>query len=86
MRRITPPDTGVTVLADTVGFVRHLPHQLVEAFRSTLEEVARADLLLHVIDAASDERIRQIYQVEEVLMKLALPMCHAWKYSTKLIC
>ncbi|HRF87519.1 MAG: GTPase HflX [Cellvibrionales bacterium] len=70
MRRITLPDTGVTVLADTVGFVRHLPHQLVEAFRSTLEEVARADLLLHVIDAASDERIEQIYQVEEVLTEI----------------
>jgi GTP-binding protein HflX len=70
MRRIALPDTGVTVLADTVGFVRHLPHQLVEAFRSTLEEVARADLLLHVIDAASDERVEQIYQVEEVLSEI----------------
>jgi GTP-binding protein HflX len=70
MRRIELPDTGTTVLADTVGFVRHLPHQLVEAFRSTLEEVARADLLLHVIDAASDERSDQIYQVEDVLSEI----------------
>jgi len=70
MRRIVLPDTGTTVLADTVGFVRHLPHQLVEAFRSTLEEVARADLLLHVIDAASDERTDQIYQVEDVLTEI----------------
>ena len=70
MRRIALPDTGTTVLADTVGFVRHLPHQLVEAFRSTLEEVARADLLLHVIDAASDERVEQIYQVEDVLTEI----------------
>ncbi|MEZ5538878.1 MAG: ribosome rescue GTPase HflX [Pseudomonadales bacterium] len=67
MRRINLPDTGTTVLADTVGFVRHLPHQLVEAFRSTLEEVALADLLLHVVDAASDERAEQMYQVEDVL-------------------
>ncbi len=67
MRRIELPDTGTTVLADTVGFVRHLPHQLVEAFRSTLEEVALADLLLHVVDAASEERTEQMYQVEDVL-------------------
>lgn len=67
MRRIELPDTGAVVLADTVGFIRHLPHQLVESFRSTLEEAANADLLLHVIDAASDERPEQIAQVEEVL-------------------
>jgi GTP-binding protein HflX len=67
MRRIELPDTGAVVLADTVGFIRHLPHQLVESFRSTLEEAANADLLLHVIDAASEERPEQIAQVEEVL-------------------
>ncbi len=70
MRRIELPDTGPVVLADTVGFIRHLPHQLVEAFRSTLEEAALADLLLHVIDAASDERPEQIFQVEEVLQEI----------------
>jgi GTP-binding protein HflX len=67
MRRIELPDTGAVVLADTVGFIRHLPHHLVESFRSTLEEASNANLLLHVIDAASDERPEQIAQVEEVL-------------------
>jgi GTP-binding protein HflX len=67
MRRLELSDTGATVLADTVGFIRHLPHHLVESFRSTLEEVSNADLLLHVIDTASDERPEQIFQVEEVL-------------------
>ncbi len=67
MRRLELPDTGAIVLADTVGFIRHLPHHLVESFRSTLEEVASADLLLHVIDTSSEERPEQIFQVEEVL-------------------
>jgi GTP-binding protein HflX len=70
MRRLELPDTGAIVLADTVGFIRHLPHQLVEAFRSTLEEAANADFLLHVVDAASDERSDQIVQVEEVLTEI----------------
>lgn len=67
MRRLELPDTGAIVLADTVGFIRHLPHHLVESFRSTLEEVSSADLLLHVIDTSSEERPEQIFQVEEVL-------------------
>lgn len=70
MRRIELPDTGVTVLADTVGFIRQLPHQLVTSFRSTLEEAANANLLLHVIDAASSERPEQIEQVELVLEEI----------------
>jgi GTPase len=70
MRRLELPDTGAIVLADTVGFIRHLPHHLVESFRSTLEEVASADLLLHVVDAASEERPEQIFQVEEVLEEI----------------
>lgn len=70
MRRLELPDTGPIVLADTVGFIRHLPHQLVEAFRSTLEEAASADFLLHVVDAASEERSDQIFQVEEVLTEI----------------
>ena len=52
VRRAEPPDGREYTLTDTVGFVRHLPHQLVEAFRSTLEEVAAADLVLHVVDGA----------------------------------
>ena len=54
-------------LVDTVGFVRHLPHQLVEAFRSTLEEVADADLVVHVVDAADEDPDGQIQAVREVL-------------------
>jgi GTP-binding protein HflX len=56
-----------TALADTVGFVRDLPHELVAAFRSTLQEAREADLLLHVIDAADPERAERITQVNEVL-------------------
>jgi GTP-binding protein HflX len=55
------------VLSDTVGFIRHLPHGLVAAFRSTLEETALADLLLHVVDANSPERHDQIAEVNKVL-------------------
>src|SRR3546814_8002437 len=54
-------------MSDTVGFVRHLPHQLVEAFRSTLEEVADADLLLHVVDGSHPDPEGQISAVREVL-------------------
>jgi GTP-binding protein HflX len=55
------------LLADTVGFIRHLPHKLVEAFRATLEQVVEADLLLHVIDCAAEEREANIHQVIDVL-------------------
>ena len=58
------------VLADTVGFVRDLPHELVAAFRSTLQEAREADLLLHVIDAADPERAERIAQVNEVLASI----------------
>jgi GTP-binding protein HflX len=58
------------VLSDTVGFIRGLPHQLVEAFKSTLDETARADLLLHVVDAASPAREEQIAEVERVLAEI----------------
>lgn len=58
------------VLADTVGFIRHLPHELVTAFRSTLEETLEADLLIHVVDAASPERDRQMTDVEDVLKEI----------------
>lgn len=70
MRRLRLPDTGNAVLADTVGFIRALPHQLVDAFRSTLEEAASADLLLHIIDCASHERDEQITQVNDVLHEI----------------
>lgn len=63
------PDCGV-VLSDTVGFIRGLPHTLVAAFRATLEETVRADLLLHVVDAASSGRDRQIAEVNKVLAEI----------------
>lgn len=67
LRRFELPGFGPVVLADTVGFVRQLPHELVAAFRSTLEETLEADLLLHVIDAHDPERQMRIEQVNEVL-------------------
>ena len=77
LRRIELEDVGPVILADTVGFIRHLPHKLVEAFRATLEESSQADLLLHVIDSADDERTSNIEQVNLVLDEIgasALPM------------
>src|SRR6266536_660694 len=67
VRRCRTSDGRVYTLADTVGFVRHLPHQLVEAFRSTLEEVGRADLILHVVDAADPDPEAQVSAVRIVL-------------------
>ncbi|GAA1695676.1 GTPase HflX [Kribbella sp. NPDC056951] len=66
-RRTTTADGRVYTLTDTVGFVRHLPHDIVEAFRSTLEEVADADLLLHVVDGSHPDPLSQIHAVREVL-------------------
>src|SRR5882672_4304547 len=66
-RRHQTDDGRAYTLTDTVGFVRHLPHQLVEAFRSTLEEVADADLILHVVGAADPDPEAQIRAVREVL-------------------
>ncbi len=70
LRRIELDNVGPVILADTVGFIAHLPHKLVEAFKATLEETLNADLLLHVIDAASAEREDNIYQVREVLEEI----------------
>jgi GTP-binding protein HflX len=67
VRRATTPDGRVFTLADTVGFVRQLPHQLVEAFRSTLEEVADADLVLHVVDGSHPDPEGQLAAVRGVL-------------------
>ena len=67
LRRLELENIGPVVLADTVGFIAHLPHKLVEAFKATLEETLNADLLLHVIDAASEEREDNIFQVQDVL-------------------
>jgi GTP-binding protein HflX len=70
LRRLQLDDLGPVILADTVGFIRHLPHKLVEAFRATLEESSNSDLLLHVIDAHEPERMAQIEQVMAVLTEI----------------
>ena len=67
VRRVELPGAQVAVLSDTVGFVRDLPHELVAAFRSTLQEARDASLLLHVIDASDPQRLERIDQVNEVL-------------------
>jgi GTP-binding protein HflX len=69
-RRTTTSDGRVYTFTDTVGFVRHLPHDIVEAFRSTLEEVADADLLLHVVDGSHPDPMAQIAAVREVLAEI----------------
>jgi GTP-binding protein HflX len=67
VRRHETPDGREYTISDTVGFVRNLPHQLVEAFRSTLEEIAAADLILHVVDATDSDPLGQIATVREVI-------------------
>jgi GTP-binding protein HflX len=69
-RRLELPDGRAVVLTDTVGFVRKLPTQLVEAFKSTLEETLRADLLLHVVDAGHPEAASQVLAVDRVLAEI----------------
>lgn len=69
-RRTTTEDGRTYTVSDTVGFVRHLPHQLVEAFRSTLEEVADADLVLHVVDGSHPDPEGQISAVREVFAEI----------------
>lgn len=69
-RRTTTSDGRVYTMSDTVGFVRHLPHQLVEAFRSTLEEVADSDLILHVVDGSHADPEGQITAVREVFAEI----------------
>ena len=69
-RSIVLKNKGVVTITDTVGFVRKLPHDLVEAFKSTLEEVIYSDLLCHIVDASSDNALDQIKAVEDVLQEL----------------
>ena len=74
-------EVGNVVISDTVGFVRELPHQLVAAFRATLEETIHADLLLHVVDASSPVRMEQIEQVNLVLQEIGadhIPQILVW--------
>ncbi|HZP29665.1 MAG TPA: GTPase, partial [Acidimicrobiia bacterium] len=69
-RRLQLPGGETILCSDTVGFVRRLPHQLVEAFRSTLEEVAEADLLVHVVDGSAADAERQVEAVRTVLREI----------------
>ncbi|WP_188420601.1 GTPase HflX [Oxalicibacterium solurbis] len=80
-RRIYLGEAGSVVISDTVGFIRELPHQLVAAFRATLEETIHADLLLHVVDGASPARMEQIEQVNMVLQEIGadkIPQILVW--------
>ena len=70
LRRVNLSKDVAVILADTVGFIRHLPHDLVNAFRSTLQETAQAQLLLHVIDSADENRDANIEEVEKVLTQI----------------
>jgi GTP-binding protein HflX len=83
-RRLTLAPGVDLVLSDTVGFVRDLPHGLVQAFRATLEETAEADLLLHVVDASSPEREAQIEQVERVLAEIGADAVPQWQVWNKI--
>lgn len=70
LRRVWLKDQDYLILADTVGFISDLPHELIDAFRATLEEVAKADLLLHVIDASSPQYLEQMAEVYKVLAEI----------------
>jgi GTP-binding protein HflX len=81
LRRLELPEGGRALLADTVGFVSRLPHELVAAFRSTLEETRNAALLLHVVDASAPHRARLIADVETVLKEIGsegIPRLEVW--------
>lgn len=70
LRKLELPDVGSIILADTVGFIRHLPHELVAAFKATLQETQDADLLLHVIDISDERQQENVEQVSEVLHEI----------------
>ncbi|HIF9260251.1 TPA: ribosome rescue GTPase HflX [Photobacterium damselae] len=70
LRKVEVADVGTAILADTVGFIRHLPHDLVAAFKATLKETQEADLLLHVVDASDDRFRENIDAVESVLEEI----------------
>jgi GTP-binding protein HflX len=70
VRKLELPDRSEVILADTVGFVRDLPHELIAAFRSTLQEAREADLILHLIDASDQNRWQRVRQVNAVLREL----------------
>ena len=84
LRRIDLPNFGAAIVADTVGFISHLPHQLVEAFRATLEETASADLLLHVIDCAHESHEDYIEEVNDVLEEIGADSVFQLKVFNKI--
>jgi GTPase len=83
-RRVVLAPGVEMVLSDTVGFVRDLPHQLVDSFRATLEETAQADLLLHVVDASASDRNEQIEQVSKVLAEIGADETPQWLIWNKI--
>jgi len=70
IRRVILPASGEAVIADTVGFIQNLPHDLVDAFKSTLEETKRSNVLLHIVDAADEYNIEKISQVDEIIEEI----------------
>ena len=70
MRRLDLPEQGPIIFADTVGFISHLPHRLINAFRATLEEAAAANVLLHIIDASAEDRSTNVDRVNDVLKEI----------------
>ncbi len=81
VRRIVPPSQNAFLLSDTVGFISNLPHNLVKAFRSTLEEVQEADLLIHVVDYSNENYMEHIKVTEETLRELGaekIPMIYVY--------
>lgn len=70
LRKLVIRDVGDVILADTVGFIRHLPHDLVAAFKATLQETREADLLLHVVDCADEQMQENIDSVQQVLAEI----------------
>ena len=81
LRRFYVQDALPIVLSDTVGFIRHLPHELIAAFRATLQETVNADLLFHVVDSHHSDRDQQIHAVEQVLVEIGaadIPQIILW--------
>jgi len=76
LRRVQLSQDVAIILADTVGFIRHLPHDLVNAFRSTLQETAQAQLLLHIIDSSDENRDANIQEVDKVLAQIGADKIH----------
>lgn len=87
LRKVRVPGVGPAILADTVGFIRHLPHRLVQAFRATLEETVNASLLLHVTDCSAEERDANVAAVDEVLAEIGadeVPVLHVYNKVDRL--